>query len=163
VLQARQDLSFGAEACDHVLGIPTAADQFHRNLLRERPVSALGQPYRAHAATTDFPQQAEGADHSPGLSARRFQRILDRDVFGETDRDQRRIPDQTGPRRRRCIGTQHRERLGADFGIVFAGRGDASFPGGTGQVDQVIEELPHAAPAFRIHPVSPIATVPILG
>ena len=62
MVEIGQDLTFRAEAADHVERIPTGPNQFDRNALLELPIDALGAPHRAHPATTDFLNQTEGPD-----------------------------------------------------------------------------------------------------
>ncbi|MCR6701670.1 MAG: hypothetical protein NVV68_11175 [Dokdonella sp.] len=92
--QAGQDLPLGAEARVPVGGIPAAANQLDRDLLRELAVGAFGQPDRAHAAAADLAQQPERADAATGEIG-----------LGRPDRPDRRAgPAPARPDRCRAIG-----------------------------------------------------------
>ncbi len=60
--ESGQHLPFAAEALEKIAGLETGAQDLHRDLLLELPVVAFCPVHPAHAAGTDFPDDAIGSN-----------------------------------------------------------------------------------------------------
>jgi hypothetical protein len=63
MFETREDLSLPTEAHEDFIGVHPAFHELQRNPLIELPVGALGQPYRAHPASSNLFQQTVATDN----------------------------------------------------------------------------------------------------